>query len=166
MEAVIIIDTLRRAGWTVESAGLESGPITASRGVKLLSDTEWSSLDPNQYDMLVLPGGTGGTQALSAHEGVLGAARRFVAEGKTVAAICAGPLVLQAAGILEGRKVTCHPSVKSDLTVPEVADDTVVKDGTVITSRGAGTAFAFALAIIESVDGAEAARTVADGLVL
>lgn len=169
MEAVIIIDTLRRAKWEVVSASVPKAggaEIVGSRGVKLLPDTEWHSIDPGSFDVLVLPGGSEGTRALSSDKSVLETVRSFVRAQKPVAAICAAPLVLQSAGVLNGRKATCHPAVREELTSARVQDERVVIDGQIVTSRGPGTAFEFALAIIRLVDGSDAADTVAEGLVL
>jgi len=167
MEAVIVIDTLRRAGWEVVAAAMSDMQVLASRGVKLVCDTAWTNVDPATFDVLVIPGGAGGTRALVADEQVLEAVRSFVQAGKTAAAICAGPLVLQAAGVLEGRRATCHPAARADLTQPaEITDDRVVVDGHVVTSQGPGTAFEFALALVRELDGPEAATAIAEGLVM
>lgn len=160
MEAVIAIDTFRRAGWEVVSAGIYPGLIIASRGVRLMPDAAWDEIDPTSFDVLVVPGGSEGTAALCRDERVLEAIRHFMQSGKPVGAICAGPLVLQSAGVLAGRKVTCHPRVAPQLTRGTRLDHRVVVDGRLITSQAAGTTFEFALAIIESVD-AEKAREVA-----
>lgn len=166
MEAVIIIDVLRRARWEVVSAGIHGDVVNASRGVKLLPDTEWRNIDPASFDVLILPGGSEGTNALCSDETVLETIRSFVREKKPVAAICAGPLVLESAGILKERRATCHPAVRDRLISARVQDDRVVIDGRIITSQGPGTAFEFALAIIRLVDGNDAADAVAEGLVL
>ena len=166
MEAVIIVDVLRRAKWNVVTAGVTGKTITASRGVCMVADEVWSDVSPQDYDVLLLPGGVGGTQAMAADESLLEAVRAFAEDGRLIGAICAAPLVLQAAGVLQGRRATCHPSVAGDLTVPEVLSERVVVDGRIVTSQGPGTAFEFALKILELVDGPEAARSVAAGLVL
>jgi len=166
MEAVIIIDTLRRAGWDVVSAGLGPAPVKASRGVKLQPDTEWSQIEPPTFDILLLPGGTEGVNNLIAHESVLEAIRDFFRQDKLLGAICAAPLALQAAGVLADRTVTCHPGVRDLLTVPAVSDDRVVVDGRLVTSRGPGTTFEFALAVIGLLDGADAAQAVAGPMLL
>jgi len=166
MEAVIIVDVLRRAKWTVTVAGVTGTQITASRGVRLVADVSWNDTDPQDYDVLVLPGGAGGTDAMARDERLLEALRGFVRKGKLVGAICAAPLVLQAAGVLDGKRATCHPGVAGELTVTRRAPERVVVDGRMVTSQGPGTAFEFALKILEMVDGAEAAQSVAAGLVL
>jgi 4-methyl-5(b-hydroxyethyl)-thiazole monophosphate biosynthesis len=164
IEAVTIIDTLRRAGWDVVAAGTTRGTITASRGVKLVPDTTIDQVDAASFDLVVVPGGNQGVENLQADERVLGMLRAFNAAGKTVAAVCAGPLVLQKAGILDGRKITCYPSAAPLITAAKRVDDRVVIDGNVITSQGPATSMQFALAIIAHVDGNAKAKHVADGL--
>ena len=166
MEAVIIIDTLRRAGWEVVSASISGNTITASRGVRIVPDTLWEKINPDNFDVLVLPGGSKGTSALSSDSRVLKTVRNFVNSNKIVAAVCAAPLVLQTAGVLDNRKATCHPAVRDQLKSCVISDERVVTDGSIITSRGPGTAFEFALTIIRHIDGDTAANKVAEGLVL
>ena len=166
MEAVIVIDVLRRAGWNVVAAGVSASQVRASRGVGLLADAVWEAVTPMDYDILVIPGGGPGVKNLCRHKGVLDAIRTFRDAGKPLAAICAGPLVLQEAGILDGVQVTCHPGAADELTATGRREERVVVDGKIVTSQGPGTAFEFALAILTLVDGPEAARAVAPGLVL
>lgn len=166
IEAVVIVDTLRRAGWEVLTAGIGPSPITASRGVKLVADTDWKSVDPDAFDVLLLPGGMGGTNRLMAEESLLATIRAYAEKDKLVGAICAAPLALQKAGILAGRRVTCHPGVRDELTVPQWVDERVVVDGRLVTSQGPGTAFEFAMAVITLVDGPGAARAVGGPMLL
>ncbi len=166
MEAVIPIDMLRRAGWQVVSAGMTSEIVRASRDVRLVADRLWKDINPSSFDVLILPGGAAGSEFLSQNGEVLDAVADFFRSGKIVAAICAAPLVLQKAGILAGRKATCHPAVREQLNIPTYREEPVVVDGNIVTSRGAGTAFEFALTIVEMVDGAAKADSVASGIVL
>ncbi len=166
MEATIIIDVLRRAGWEVVAAGVTGTAIDASRGVRLLADRHWHSLDPADFDVLAIPGGAVGTQNLMGNESILETVRCFMESNRLVGAICAGPLVLQAAGIVAGKRVTCHPGVADRLTDTVRVEERVVIDGKLITSQGPGTAMEFALAIIAAIDGPEAADNVRTGLIL
>ena len=165
MEAVIIIDTLRRAGWEVVSAGFTDGPITASRGVRLVADMLWDQVDPVTFDYFILPGGGGGVQNLMNHEGVLEAIRAFDRRSGNIAAICAAPLVLQRAGILKSRVITSYPSVAEELSESSYRDDKVVTDGNLVTSRGPGTAMAFALALVAREQGEARAQEIAAEMV-
>lgn len=173
MEAVIVVDVLRRAGWNVRTAAVRAGagsvpgaPLTASRGVRLLADAEWDEVRPDDFDVLVLPGGAGGTKVLRSFQPLLDAIRRFAQAGKWTCAVCAAPLVLQEAGILRGRSATCHPGVRGELTEARRSDERVVMDGRIVTSQGPGTTFEFALAIVRAVDGDAVAERVRGGLVL
>lgn len=166
MEAVILIDVLRRAGWSVVSAGLHAGPVTASRGVRLIPDCVWDDVDVSQFDWMVLPGGLGGTETLMADPRVIDALKQHVAGDRRFGAICAAPLVLQAAGLLADRVYTSHPAVSDRLTEGQRQDKRVVVDGNLITSQGPGTAFEFALALVECEDGPEKARSLADAMCL
>jgi 4-methyl-5(b-hydroxyethyl)-thiazole monophosphate biosynthesis len=165
LEAVAILDVLRRAGWEVTAAGVDEGPVRASRGVRLLADCGWSAGLAERAEAIVIPGGTGGTERLSRHEGVLAAVRRVHGAGGLVAAICAGPLVLQAAGVLAGRRATCHPAVAGRLTAATRRTERVVTDGNIVTSQGAGTAVEFALALVRHAEGPAKAAEVAAGMV-
>ncbi|MBN2704434.1 MAG: DJ-1/PfpI family protein [Pontiellaceae bacterium] len=166
MEAVILIDTLRRARWEVVVAGLSAGPITASRGVKLVPDAAWEQINPADFDILILPGGTGGTNVLMKHAGVQQALRDFHADGKWIAAVCAAPRALNEAGLLEGRRFTCYPGVEETMPQLTRSDDSVVVDGRLITSQGPGTSFEFALRIIAECDRPAVSDEVRRGLLL
>ena len=162
LEAVTLIDVLRRGGVEVTAAAIgDSLTVKGSRGVSLLADALWASLNPSGFDALVLPGGGKGTEALAQDERVLDAVRAFDEQEKIVAALCAAPTA--AAGILEGRKATCYPTC-----APQLGDSydaaPVIADGNIITSQGPGTAMLFALVLIQQFMGDETAHRVADGL--
>lgn len=166
METVILVDLFRRAGWDVVLASIQGGgAITASRGVKLLSDARWETLDLLSFDLLALPGGAGGTQALCKNDGVQEALRIFDIEEQWIGAICAAPLALHKAGVLENRSFTCYPGTEKEMGRNDRSDEPVVVDGHIVTSQGPGTAIAFALKLIELIDGEEASDQVANGLI-
>ena len=166
MEAVIVVDMLRRAQWHVLTVGLKPGAITASRCIRIVPDEVWDKIDPVNFDILVIPGGARGVEMLRQDRRVVEAVRAHSARGKLTAAVCAGPLVLQDAGVLEGRRATCHPGVVADFTVARRVDEPVVVDGHVVTSQGAGTTFAFALTLVALVAGEARARELAQAVVL
>lgn len=166
MEAVIILDVLRRAKWEATAAGVTGLEITASRDVKLKADALWDELDVDAYDGIVIPGGGQGTRILAADPRILETVRKFVNANKIVAAICAGPIVLQAAGVLVGRKATCHPSMRQELKTAKIQSARVIEDGRIITSQGPGTAMEFALTIVRLVDGRTAADLLAQSMVV
>ena len=166
MEVVIVADTLRRAGWNVILAGLHgTAPVTASRKVKIVPDARWEELDLLSFDLLALPGGAGGTKALCEHDGVQETIRIFDIEEKWIAAICAAPLALHKAGVLKGRAFTCYPGIEKDMRRSDRSGEAVVVDRNLVTSQGPGTAFAFALKLIELLDNPAAAEKVRSGLI-
>jgi 4-methyl-5(b-hydroxyethyl)-thiazole monophosphate biosynthesis len=149
IEAVTSVDVLRRAELEVFVAGLEPGPILGAHGIPVGTDGDLADVDPADVAMIVLPGGMPGTPRLAEDERVLALLRVLHESGRPVAAICAAPLVLARAGILEGREATSHPSVRDRLAGARVLDaPRVVRSGTVLTSQGPGTALEFALAIV------------------
>ncbi|MCP5419482.1 MAG: DJ-1/PfpI family protein [Gammaproteobacteria bacterium] len=155
LEAVTLIDLLRRAEIEVVAAGLEPGPVTASRRVVLMPDVVLDEVLDRPFDMIVLPGGLGGAQRLQADERITGLLQRTAAAGRYTAAICAAPKVLAAAGLLEGRQATAFPGILDGVAGPQVSTAAIVQDGRIITSRGPGTALDFALTLIEILVGRE-----------
>jgi 4-methyl-5(b-hydroxyethyl)-thiazole monophosphate biosynthesis len=155
LEAVTIIDLLRRAEIEVVVAGLEEGPVTASRGVRLIPDMTLDEALKQDYDMVALPGGLPGSDHLAADQRLTSRLRSMNESGRYVGAICAAPKVLARSGILEGKNATAYPGALQAEDHPNITGDAVTKDGTVITSRGVGTAMDFALEIIEALLGTE-----------
>ncbi len=154
IEFTTITDVLRRAELRVTSVSLRPGPVRGAHGIQILADADWSEIRIDAFDVLVLPGGQPGTNNLVADARVLDAVRSFVAAGQHVAAICAAPLVLQAAGVLDGRRATAFPSARGSLPgATVVADERVVRDRRVTTSQGAGTAMDFALDLVAQLVG-------------
>lgn len=166
MEAVIVLDVLRRGGIETVTAGLVEGVFEASRGVKLEADVSLDHLAHAQdFDLLVLPGGIKGTHALRDDVRVRDLViHYFQSPDKIVATICAAALVLDAHGLLEGRTFTCYPATAPDIQAGTWVDERVVIDGDLITSQGPGTAMAFALALVERLVGVETRMAVAEGL--
>lgn len=155
LEAVTLIDLLRRANLAVTVAGLEAGPIVASHGVVLLADTTLDAVLDQDFDLVVLPGGFGGMQRLEADQRIIALLRRMTEQGRYVAAICAAPRVLVSAGLVKNREISAYPGVLNEQDEVRLSSAAVVRDGTFITSRGPGTAMDFALTLIELLCGAE-----------
>ena len=164
LEAVTVVDLLRRAGIEVVVAGLTGGgPVRASRGVMLTPDQPLDVVLDEPFDGVVFPGGATNAERLEGDARVLELVRRYHREGRLVAAVCAAPRVLAAAGVLEGRRATAYPGhLEAKGFEPE--DQPVVVDGNIVTSRGPGTAMDFALTVIEYLVGWDAAAEVEAGL--
>ncbi|HSO83646.1 DJ-1 family glyoxalase III [Thiocapsa sp.] len=167
LEAVTIIDLLRRAALDVVTAGLDNRPVTASRGTLLIADTRLEDVLERTFDMIVLPGGLPGADHLAEDPRIIALLRRQHAAGRFSAAICAAPKVLARAGLLDGRSATHYPGAVDHAVYPSVefTDASVVVDGTIVTSRGPGTAMDFALQLIELLLGGESRDRVERGLV-
>lgn len=166
LEAVTVVDLLRRAGIEVVTAGLDAASVKGSRGTVLLPDTTLDRAIEREYDMLVLPGGQPGATNLERDPRIIALIKKM-AEGKRfTAAICAAPKVLARAGVLEGKRATSFPGVLNPAEWPRVQleNHAVVTDGKVTTSRGPGTAMDFALELIESLTGKEKRDQVEAGL--
>lgn len=154
LEAVTVIDLLRRAGIEVITAGLVAGPVRASRGTVLLPDATLDEVLHDAFDMIVLPGGMPGSEHLRNDARVIGLLRDMAAAGKYTAAICAAPMALHAAGLLEGKHATSFPGVLDQLPGKHhYGTDAVLVDGKIVTSRGPGTAMDFALTLVELLAG-------------
>ena len=155
LEAVTVVDLLRRAGIDVITAGLDAQPVHASRGVTLLPDMSLDAALQLEFDMVVLPGGLPGADHLRDDPRVIDLLKKMAAADRYTAAICAAPRVLAHAGLLDGKRATSFPGALDVDTVPgiEYQEAPVVVDGKVITSRGPGTAMDFALTLIEILAG-------------
>ena len=166
LEAVTVVDLLRRAGIDVITAGLDTQPVHASRGVTLLPDMSLDAALQLEFDMIVLPGGLPGADHLRDDPRVIELLKKMAAADRYTAAICAAPRVLAHAGLLDGKRATSFPGALDVDTVPgiEYQEAPVVMDGKVITSRGPGTAMDFALTLIETLVGKQQRDEVEAGL--
>lgn len=160
IEAVTVIDVLRRGDVEVTVLGVGDGPVRGSHGIPIVPERHMDQMPIAAYDAIVLPGGMPGSANLRDDKRVLALLKRFNADGKLVAAICAAPIALEAAGVFAGRRATSFPGL--ELPSAEYVEERVVADGNLITSRGAGTAMEFALALVERLAGAERAQQLAD----
>jgi len=160
LEAVAVVDVLRRAQIEVVIAGLNNDYVESARGVKVIPDESIDNIKAENFDMVILPGGIPGTDNLNADSRVRDLLIDFASEGRLTGAICAAPSVLANAGLLEGKKVTSYPTYKDKLGKVIYQEDKVVVDGNVLTSRGPATAICFGLAIVEKLSGREKAEEI------
>jgi 4-methyl-5(b-hydroxyethyl)-thiazole monophosphate biosynthesis len=167
IEAVCLIDVLRRAGADVTVASVDGLRVTASRGVRLIADCMVSDCADGTYDLIALPGGMPGAEHLRDSPVLTALLERQRREGRFFAAICASPaVVLQGHGLLEGRRATTHPNFVDRLGSRNGVERRVVVDGNCITSRGPGTALEFALKLVELLFGAAKAEEVEEPMVV
>lgn len=150
-EALVPYDILKRGGQDVLKIGVTGEYVTSSHGVCVRCDASLEDVGED-CEMAVLPGGMPGTTNLDNSEKVKRIVKKTFDEGKTVAAICAAPMVLGKMGLLEGRRATCFPGFEEYLKGAEVVKEFFVHDGNVITGRGAGAAFQFGFELLASID--------------
>ncbi len=160
LEAVTIIDMLRRAGVEVVVAALAGNPVNGSHGIALRADAALDDVAGQEFDLVALPGGMPGASRLRDDPRVGAIIRRLHGGGGKVAAICAAPMALEAAGVLKGRRATCYPGALDPAADLTLVDEPVVVDGRVITSRGPGTALDFALELVTQLQGPAARQRV------
>ena len=167
IETATIVDVLRRAGVDVVLAGLDSAePITGSRGMVFGVDAALAAVADEPWDLVVLPGGLNSAERLATSDLMLDLLRSRVYSGQSVAAICAGPLALDAAGLLPAGGWTCHPDLKERMQTAGWQDEPVVEHGTLITSQGPATAMLFALRLVTKLVTRDKAVEVTRGLLL
>lgn len=167
LEAVTLIDLLRRADINVITASLTDSPVSCSRGVVIIADTQLDAVMDQDFDLLVLPGGLPGADNLNADPRIHQLINRLAREEKYIGAICAAPKVLVESGIVKGKKITAYPGAlnEMDLSGVDLNQEPVQIDNKVITSRGPGTAMDFALTLIELLQGKDTRDKVESGLV-
>jgi 4-methyl-5(b-hydroxyethyl)-thiazole monophosphate biosynthesis len=162
IEAVTVIDVLRRAGVEVVAAALDGDHATGSHAIRVTCDVPLEKVRASDFDAVILPGGMPGAAALRDSPRVRAVVSELASAGKLVAAICAAPIALDAAGVLRGKRATSYPGF--ELPSAEYSEDRVVGDGNVVTSRGPGTALEFALELVRRLAGAERAEALAQGM--
>ena len=164
IEAITIIDVLRRAGRKVTTVALgDELSVNGAHQIIIQADALLSQIDPQEFDAIVLPGGGVGTDNLAADQRVIEIVQNFDKQSKYICAICAAPTVLAHAGVLKGLKATCYPSC-----APALGDSytnvPVVADGNIITGQGPGTALLFSLILAHHLAGEDTARAVAKAM--
>ena len=165
IEAVAVIDILRRAGVAVTVAGLDQKLISSSRQIRIEADVELVQLETRLFDAVILPGGEPGTTHLQESALVVSVLHRHKKADKWICAICAAPRILNQLGLLHGKKATSFPGTQPKMTDCIYLEDDVVVESDVITSRGAGTALAFGYAIAEVLTSRELVLKLKDAMV-
>ena len=166
IEAITIIDVLRRAGIEVTVAGLGRSEIIGAHKIKILPDAALDSVKDKDFDMLVLPGGMPGVDNLRKDARVLSLVKKMKEKNKPIGAICAAPLVLRDAGLTSGLRLTCYPGFDTQIPGGKFEKDRVVTDGNIITSKGPGTALEFSLKIVEMLIDKSKAQSLAEAMVV
>jgi len=165
LEAVTIIDVLRRAKADVTVASVGAKQVTASRGVRLVADILIADCAKQVYDLIVLPGGMPGAEHLRDSKVLIELLKAQAKSGRYYAAICASPaVVLNHHGLLDNKKATCYPSMLSQIS--DTGEGKVIVDGNCITSQGPGTAMEFALKLVEILFGKEKSKEVAKAMLV
>ena len=167
IEAVCIIDTLRRAGAEVTVASVGGQQVTASRGVKLVADVAIADCKGKAYDLIVLPGGMPGAEHLRDSDDLVGLLYEQKSAGRLYAAICAAPaVVLHHHGLLKNTRATCYPSMQDQLDPDQVSDERVVVHGPCVTGQGPAVAIEFALKLVEKLFGPAKAKEVGTAMLV
>ena len=166
IEAVSIIDVLRRGGVEVVTASLgEDRNVRSAHGIQMEAEALLPDVLENEYNAIILPGGGEGTENLMKCEVLHERLRKQKADGHLVCAICAAPTVLDAIGVLEDEDVTCYPSCAPNMG-RRVQNVPVVADNLVITGQGPGSAALFALVVLANLEGDRVAHGVANGMLV
>ncbi len=168
IEAVTVVDVLRRARVQVTMVGVEGRVVTGSHGIAVHVDATLPDVVARGlwFDGVVLPGGMPGAATLRDSPAVVEFLMVQHRRGAIAAAICAAPIVLGGAGLLAGKKATCYPGFEADLGGASLVTAPVVDAGDVVTSRGVGTALEFALALVERFTDVATARTLGEAMLV
>ena len=160
VEALAVVDVLRRAEVKVTMVSITGELlVTGAHDITVKTDTLFENVDYAKADMLFLPGGIPGTNNLEAHEGLRKQLESFNAKNNLLAAICAAPSVFGKLNFLQEKKATCYPGFESYLAVAEVSEAPAIADGHIITGKGIGASFEFALLLVEKLVSKEVAET-------
>ena len=166
IEAVTNIDVLRRASIEVVTVSLDSLDVMGDHDIPIIADKRIDQVNIDEFDAIVLPGGMPGAGNLRDNAKVLEYVRKIDEKGGLVAAICAAPMVLEAADLLEGKNATSYPGFAKEMQSCNYKEDRVVIDGNIITARGPGVAMEFALTIVEYLRDKEYADDLRDSMIV
>jgi 4-methyl-5(b-hydroxyethyl)-thiazole monophosphate biosynthesis len=165
IEAIALVDTMRRGGIEVVIAGVDGITLKGAHGITVASDVDIKSIKSADFDMIVLPGGGTGTRTLTSNENVQSLIKEFDCAGKLVGAICAAPIALDKAGVLKD-EYTSYPGTSEIIKSSKFIEKNIVESGNILTSRGPGTAICFGIYIIEKLVGKETAKAVKEEMLV
>lgn len=168
VEAITVTDYLRRMDIIVDTCSINGERrVTGGHRITIETDKDIDKINSIKgYDGIIVPGGLEGAVNLRDDERVIELIKEFNDEGKILAAICAGPMVLNRAGILNGKKVTSYPGFDNDLKNSQYKEDIIVQDGNIITARGPAVAVYFALKLVEILIGEESVGELRNDILL
>lgn len=167
IEAITVIDVLRRAGLNVIVTSVtDDYQVVGAHQIPVKADKLFAEVDDQSVDMIVLPGGLPGAENLDRHEGLRSQLKNFDRAGKPIGAICAAPMVLGHLGLLEGKKAVCYPGFEKELQGAKVGSSSTVIDGKIVTGRGVGAALNFSLELVHMLEGKEKADKLAQGMLV
>jgi protein deglycase len=164
IEAVTVIDILRRAGIDLTVAGLDKTELTGEQGLQVVAETTLDTVTDKAFDIVVLPGGDSGVDELATSQEIKSLIAKRHQNQQLIAAICGAPRLLDEWGILDGRRATSYPETKPAMKACRYVEDRVVCDGHILTSRAPGTAMAFAYAILEALGQTSTANSLRAGM--
>ncbi|NLM97813.1 MAG: DJ-1/PfpI family protein [Halanaerobiaceae bacterium] len=157
IEAITCVDVLRRAGIDVITASLKEKTVRGAHNLEIISDSFLADVKIDELDGIVLPGGMPGSINLRDSRDIIEIVKELYRRNKLIAAICAAPLVLERAGVITNKNITCYPGIEVDLKSASYTGDRVVVDGNIITGKGPGAAHEFAIKIVEYLVGEDKA---------
>lgn len=163
-EALTTVDILRRAELDVATVGIGGKEVTSSHAITVVADIEDKDVTTYNMNGIVLPGGMPGTLNLEKSKTVKESVSFCNENNLPIGAICAAPSILGHMGLLKGRNATCFPGFENELTEANVVKDFVVKDGNIITGKGAGSTIVFALKLVETLVSEELANKIRTSL--
>ncbi|MDT8716696.1 DJ-1/PfpI family protein [Clostridium sp. 19966] len=163
IEALTIVDVLRRANVQCDICCVKDYEVTGSHGIAVKADINIDEIDEREYNGVILPGGPG-TENLKNNIRIVNLVKDFYMSGRLTAALCAAPQVLAEAGIVDGKNITSYPAVKERLKNCIYQEEVVVQDGNIITSRGPATSLPFAYAILDYLGEGEKAEELKEGM--
>lgn len=166
IEAITIIDVLRRGDVKCDICSIRDRKVIGSHKIKIKADILLSEIEIDSYEAVILPGGMPGAKNLKEDSRVIDILKRFQNKNKMIGAICAAPIVLKEAGIIKDKTITCYPDFKEEFNESNYTEDIVTNDGNIFTSPGPATAIYFALEILRQLTDEQIYQSVKKGMLV